>query len=258
MKAGSKRYDLWRKEVNWFQEFPSIYISIYSTNRNITGFPLLLVFCMLFVLGKNGYDDRQLVHYRYLSSTHSFHHFQLLLTQDYPCIKIFSGIHTVKGFGYNHYSYFVTEISRVFLVDTFVPWCPLTPNAFLYSIFQVRSKMQGTRIIWMRYRRQATVLWYCLCTKNRPGTERCVRDIEVFMAAEWLRHLPGLIYEGALKQEEGWPFTKYLNLWTGGDVMTVERWQWWKNQLERYVREGLPEADSVLATVQVMEAVESN
>lgn len=76
---------------------------------------------MLFVLGKNGYDDRQLVHYRYLSSTHSFHHFQLLLTQDYPCIKIFSGIHTVKGFGYNHYSYFVTEISRVFLVDTFVP-----------------------------------------------------------------------------------------------------------------------------------------
>lgn len=40
--------------------------------------------------------------------------------------------------------------------------------------------------------------------------------------------------------------------------MTVEQWQWWKNQLERYVREGLPEADSVLATVQGWRAVESN
>lgn len=45
-----------------------------------------------------------------------------------------------------------------------------------------------------------------------------------------------------------------LDLWTG-DVMTVERWQWWKDRLEEYVREGFPGADSVRVTVQSMDAV---
>lgn len=84
-----------------------------------------------------------------------------------------------------------------------------------------------------------------------------LRDIEVPMAAEWLRSLPHRIYKGALEQEEGWPLKRDLDLWTGGgDVMTVERWQWWKNRLEAYVREGLPRTDSVWATVQAMDAVE--
>ena len=84
-----------------------------------------------------------------------------------------------------------------------------------------------------------------------------IRDIEVLMAAEWLRSLPHRIYKGALEQEEGWPLKRDLDLWTaGGDVMTVERWQWWKNRLEAYVREGLPRTDSVWATVQAMDAVE--
>ena len=79
-------------------------------------------------------------------------------------------------------------------------------------------------------------------------------DIEVLMAAEWLRILPHHIYKGALEQEEGWPLKRDLDLWTG-DVMTVERWQWWKDRLEEYVREGFPGADSVRVTVQSMDAV---
>lgn len=54
-----------------------------------------------------------------------------------------------------------------------------------------------------------------------------VRDIEVPMAAEWLRSLPHRIYEGALKREKAWPLSREdLDLWKGGDVMTAERWQW--------------------------------
>lgn len=83
-----------------------------------------------------------------------------------------------------------------------------------------------------------------------------VRDIEVLMAGEWLRSLPHRIYEGALKREVGWPLERDLDLWTGGDVMTVERWQWWKSRLEEYVREGLPGGDSVWASVEAMNAVE--
>lgn len=83
-----------------------------------------------------------------------------------------------------------------------------------------------------------------------------VRDIEVPMAVEWLKSLPHRIYEGALKREEGWPLKRDLDLWTGGDVMTVERWQWWKSRLEEYVREGLPGRDSVWASVEAINAVE--
>lgn len=68
-----------------------------------------------------------------------------------------------------------------------------------------------------------------------------VRDIEVPMAAEWLRSLPHRIYEGALKREKAWPLSREdLDLWKGGDVMTVERWQWWRSRLEEYAREELP------------------
>lgn len=38
--------------------------------------------------------------------------------------------------------------------------------------------------------------------------------------------------------------------------MTVERWQYWKSRLEKYVREGLPESDSVAMAIQAMNVAE--
>ncbi|KAI9931699.1 hypothetical protein ASPWEDRAFT_169458 [Aspergillus wentii DTO 134E9] len=99
--------------------------------------------------------------------------------------------------------------------------------------------------------------WGYECITDALERSNAVRDIQIPMAAEWLKLLPRRFYEGALKREEDWPLRRdYLDLWKGGDIMTVERWQWWKSRLEAYVTEGLMGADSVRASLEAMNAVE--
>ncbi|OJJ81810.1 uncharacterized protein ASPGLDRAFT_83984 [Aspergillus glaucus CBS 516.65] len=99
--------------------------------------------------------------------------------------------------------------------------------------------------------------WGYECLTDVFERREAIPDIQVLMAAEWLKRLARRIFDGALKQEEDWPFKRdYLNLRKGGNAMTVERWQYWKSRLEKYVREGLPESDSVAMAIQAMNVAE--
>ena len=99
--------------------------------------------------------------------------------------------------------------------------------------------------------------WGYECLTDAFECRKAIPDIQVPMAAEWLKRLARRIFDGALKQEEDWPFNRdYLNLRKGGNAMTVERWQFWKSGLEKYVREGLPQSYSVTMAIQAMDVAE--
>lgn len=96
--------------------------------------------------------------------------------------------------------------------------------------------------------------WGYECLTDAFERRDVIPDIQFPMAAEWLKRLAKRIYDGALKQEEDWPFKRdYLDLRKGGNAMSVERWQYWKSRLEEYVKEDLPQSDSVAMAIQAMD-----
>lgn len=69
--------------------------------------------------------------------------------------------------------------------------------------------------------------WGYECLTDAFECRKAIPDIQVPMAAEWLKRLAGQIFDGALKQEEDWPFKRdYLDPRKGGIATTVERWQY--------------------------------
>ena len=71
------------------------------------------------------------------------------------------------------------------------------------------------------------------------------------MAAELLKLFARRIHDGALREEEDWPFKRnYLNLQRGGDAMSVEDWHYLKSRLKEYVREGLSNSNSLRLQVK--------
>ncbi|OJD13917.1 NADH-ubiquinone oxidoreductase 19.3 kDa subunit, mitochondrial [Emergomyces pasteurianus Ep9510] len=59
-----------------------------------------------------------------------------------------------NGGGYYHYSYSVVRgVDRLIPVDCFVPGCPPSGEALLYSILLLRKKINNTKITRMWYRK---------------------------------------------------------------------------------------------------------
>lgn len=62
--------------------------------------------------------------------------------------------------------------------------------------------------------------WGYGCLTDVFERKDAVPDIQFPMAAEWPKRLARWIYEGALRQEEGWPFKRhYLDLRKGSIML---------------------------------------
>lgn len=100
--------------------------------------------------------------------------------------------------------------------------------------------------------------WGYECLTDALERKDAVPDIQIPMAAEWLKRLARQIYKDSLDEIEDWPFKRdYLDLRKGGNAMSLERWQAWKDQLEKYVQDGLPGSDSVTMGIRAMDEAEA-